>query len=417
MIHAKTNATRSRSLLPLAAVGLAGLALAVASCAQANDSVDVTPDASTVPESGSPLVDVDADAALDASCDDASDGSCTTRELTCAEADFCAVPTNTDARFALLSVWGSSANDVWAVGSGGTIAHWDGAAWARIPFKGKDTLRAVGGSSATDVWIVSAPNLIAHVDGFHGDATKLEIQPPRDEGDPTNWLGSTLTYIWNIGPGEFFVGGPTTRGYPQNSLWRHYGTPTNPLDATSNWDVASTYCISGQVCPDSNGIWGTSANDLWVIGQKGGVRHSNGAVGNGGGANQWTLLKNTFTADNLLGIWGSSNSDIWIVGEGGTIRHWSNDASREWEIVPSPTTETLRAVWGSGPRDVWATGDNGTIIHWDGDSWRPATATFPVGPKPRLYRIWGSGPNDVWIVGEATALHFTGPKAPKGGTQ
>jgi len=64
------------------------------------------------------------------------------------------VPTGVDARYALFDVWGSSASDVWAVGSGDTVIHWDGSAWKNLPSGRKDTMRAVGGRTANDVFIV-----------------------------------------------------------------------------------------------------------------------------------------------------------------------------------------------------------------------------------------------------------------------
>jgi hypothetical protein len=114
-------------------------------------------------------------------------------------------------------------------------------------------------------------------------------------------------------------------------------------------------------------------------------------------------------AVDLHAIWGTGANDVWAVGDKGTIRHIANANAVRWDIVPSPTSELLRAVWGSGPNDVWAVGDNGAIIHWDGKEWKPSVAAFQVNKKkPDLHGVWGSGPNDVWIVGDGVALHHTG---------
>jgi len=107
-------------------------------------------------------------------------------------------------------------------------------------------------------------------------------------------------------------------------------------------------------------------------------------------------------------VWGSSASDVWAVGDKGTIRHIAA-GDTQWEIVTSPTKEPLHGLWGSSPNDVWAVGDSGTILHWDGATWSPSVAALPVNKKkPHLYGIWGSGPDDVWIVGDGIALHHTG---------
>jgi hypothetical protein len=40
---------------------------------------------------------------------------------------------NSGATEDLHAVWGFSATDVYAVGAGGTILHYDGAVWSRVP--------------------------------------------------------------------------------------------------------------------------------------------------------------------------------------------------------------------------------------------------------------------------------------------
>ena len=54
------------------------------------------------------------------------------------------------------SLWGAAPDDVWAVGDGGAISHWDGAAWTQVPvgkFPYYPFLNKVHGSSADDVWV------------------------------------------------------------------------------------------------------------------------------------------------------------------------------------------------------------------------------------------------------------------------
>ncbi|MBK6535930.1 MAG: hypothetical protein IPF99_42285 [Deltaproteobacteria bacterium] len=62
----------------------------------------------------------------------------------------------------LYGVWGAAPNDVWAVGEGGTILHWDGARWSSIPSNTTATLRSVWGASAGDVWAVGDNGTAVH---------------------------------------------------------------------------------------------------------------------------------------------------------------------------------------------------------------------------------------------------------------
>ena len=59
----------------------------------------------------------------------------------------------------LAAVWGPSPDDLWAVGSAGAIAHFDGESWRQVAHQkiGSPYLRlfvAVHGTSSTDVWAV-----------------------------------------------------------------------------------------------------------------------------------------------------------------------------------------------------------------------------------------------------------------------
>jgi hypothetical protein len=393
-----TTSVQTTSLL----AGVVLVTCAVASCAESDPTTTAAPDSGASPL---PALDAGSEATPDDDCLDAGDGGCAPRALTCAEADFCTVPTGIDARHTLLDVWGSSERDVWTVGSGGTILHWDGVTWARVPFAGNDTFHGVGGSGVSDVWVVSSLNLVLQSPGFASIAG-FALRPPLDPTDAMNRSGASLSKVWSPGPGTIFVGGPptTNRTGRTDSLWRfRYSVPDGQA-----WEPVSTFCRVSP-CAGVEGIWGTSADDVWVIGEKGGVRRSKGPVGIGG-AEEWSTMDTTLTSADLHGIWGSSASDVWIVGDRGTIRHWSNNDSQTWEIVPSNTTEDLRAVWGTGPSDVWVVGDAGTILRWDGTSWRTQTTTIPAGAKPRFSGVWSSGPNDVWVVGEAGALHFGGAR-------
>ncbi len=115
---------------------------------------------------------------------------------------------------------------------------------------------------------------------------------------------------------------------------------------------------------------------------------------------------------NLRGIWGSSDQDIFMVGKSDAIPHFNGDA---WSAMPggrhNSQTETLYAAWGSESaslvgkaNDVFAVGDNFTIYHYNGFNWTEQQR-FP-GSFP-LYGIWGSASidqngmaNDVYTVGE-----------------
>lgn len=392
-----------------AAVGAGGLALAAlvpwfASCAttQEDASAPVPVEASPLP-TGDAGVEADADAPPEAGCD-ASDRACVTHVVTCAEASWCPSPAGVSSLYALTSVWGSSKNDVWAVGSGGTIVHYDGTAWTPTPTGIKNTFYAVVGSSATDVWAVSASDVMLHSTGFTGGTTTwtpFSAAPTKYDARPVYAAWATAAGDLQVGGSSFYFFSPDGSSGPVNQFTR-----AKLPDGGVAWNA-----VKGQ--GTVRGIWGSSDDDVWILDdnsqsvgwQLGLTLH--GTRGDGGDL-VWRSVDSQSSV-LLSAVWGSSASDVWAVGDKGTIRHLAKDATH-WDPVDSTVTERLHGIWGSAADDVWAVGDSGTILHYDGARWSSSLAAFPIGKKPNLYGVWGSARADVWIVGDGIALHFLGEK-------
>jgi hypothetical protein len=65
----------------------------------------------------------------------------------------------------LYGVWGSSGSDVFAVGGGGTILHYNGFIWSSMASGTTNGLRDVWGSSESDVFAVGEGGTILHYGG------------------------------------------------------------------------------------------------------------------------------------------------------------------------------------------------------------------------------------------------------------
>jgi hypothetical protein len=413
---AKGRIFRGReTLLAMTALGLAVLVPVFVSCADAGETTsneDASAEGSTLDRPDSGL-----DASADAGCDPV-DPNCTAKEVPCEQASWCPVTTSTvDARTALTAVWGSSKNDVWAVGGAGSIVHWDGLAWIGTPSGTTQTLRGVWGSGPNDVWIVSTPTVILHGGGFENGAATFARAVEIERWN--TYFPSLTLAVWGPGTGDVWLGGE-----PIPLDWDHFenGWRKTVADGGTSWEgmpiAPSTQ--SGSI----RSFWGSRSGEVWAVGGDdreirdtdgtmkivsfGRTFHAQSTQPGDGGAPDWTEFDSQTTAI-LYGVWGSSADDVWAVGRRGTIRRWTTGATR-WAPVASPTSAHLRAVWGSGPNDVWAVGDYGTILHFDGTSWKSSSAALPIGVKPHLYGVWGSGPDDVWAVGERGILHFSGPK-------
>ena len=344
-----------------------------------------------------------ADGGADAECSP-TDPMCAP-PVTCEEAEWCPEPAKVSGLHALTAIWGSSKDDVGASGSGGTVIHWDGAAWTQtlLPTESgvplRNTFHALWGSGPNDVWVASTTNLIFHTDGF-ANGTATWTQQPGVASTPV-----PLYAAWGSSADDLRFGGrPFYYSDPDVGLIVANQLVSRRAKGNVEWAPASGRAIV-------HGIWGSSPDDVWLIADnRASVAWQSALTLHGTrqkGELVWTEVDSRASAV-LRGIWGSSASDVWIVGDQGTIRRLGANGD-DWVAVESPTTETLHAVWGSSADDVWVVGESGTVFHWDGAAWTPSVAALAnAHTKPNLYGIWGSGPDDVWIVGEGLVLRYTG---------
>lgn len=388
-----------------------------ASCAENVNEAPLPDDASSaVPETSSPGSQLEA-GVPEAGCD-ASDPSCTTELVPCETVDWCLVPTGVSAADTLTALWGTSKSDVWAVGSGGTIIHYDGNGWKATPTELQNTFHAIWGSGPNDVWAASSTGVLLHGTGFvNGTASWTNVPTSVAVGAQV-----VVRAVWGSSPDDVRIGGSpfTTIINGRSRRGDQFVKLTLPDGGTGWRPLEGTPLVTS--------IWGASADDVWMAAdnsatnvttthERGLTFHGSpadgGADANAGDPLRWTPV-DAQSIHRLEAVWGTSANDVWAVGGKGTIRRITAGDER-WQKIESPTDETLRGVWGSAPNDIWIVGDDGTILHYDGAKVEASSAQLPLGPRPSFRAVWGSGANDVWIVGDNTALHYTGPKNGMGG--
>lgn len=138
-------------------------------------------------------------------------------------------------------------------------------------------------------------------------------------------------------------------------------------------------------------VWGTSASDLWVVGDYF-ILH-----GNSGVWSQAALPSGLPVGTSFKAVWGTASSDVWAVGTFGLILHFNGTS---WQEVTSPVTSTINSVWVSSPQSGWAVGDDGIFMQMTNATWANNLAQAPV---VNLSTIWGVSAADVWVVGSNTS--------------
>jgi hypothetical protein len=283
-------------------------------------------------------------------------------------------------------VWGSSASDVWVAGAAeidsggrGVILRWNGESWVDDAPDGWASFSAVGGAGPDDVWV----------------AGMRWLSPPdREDGllhrDPTGWsdpwsvgTDASVGALWAVAADDVWAAGCREVGGLVSRLpgiWRWDGSGWQQLSLPDGLDGT---CL--------HAIFATGPRDAWAVGSGSGE----GIILRWDGSG-WSVGHRT-ASPRLTGVWGSSADDIWVSGINGTLLHWDG---RGWTASTDTLPDFIEAIWGFSTNDVWigayTDGVGSTLNHWDGDIW----SAFVPDEMATPYAIWGASPHEVWAAGD-----------------
>lgn len=257
------------------------------------------------------------------------------------------------------AVWGSSRQELWALGSDAVVLHKRGAWWSEEELRltaGSD-LFALAGTSDHDVWVV----------GNDGALRGLGVR----------WDGAA----WKQFPIPTQVVLAAVFGLERDSyLAAARDGVVHQWDGTS-WKAGSVQ----QPKVDIAGIWGTGGADLWLTGA---------ALFKHNGGNTWikqTNVDGTYRA----AIWGASPTDFWIVGLGSASLHHLNGKPMPAALPAEAATALFSAVHGTGTTDAWTVSLAGAVYHFDGTAWTPT-----YSHKGSQYTaVWTPAPGEVYVTG------------------
>jgi hypothetical protein len=268
----------------------------------------------------------------------------------------------------LNGVWASGADDAWAVGSYGTILHWDGHAWWSVPAGATSHFSGVWGSAANDVWAVGSSGAIVRWDG----TAWARVPNPAAGRSLEGLLG-----VWGSGPSDVWA-----VGYDDGIL---------------HWDGGAWTLVAippGSAPGGLHAVWGSGPGDVWAVGNAT-ILHWNGSA--------WSLAATASSDAFLYGVWGSAADDVWAVGRdsfGGWTGHWDGVA---WLRTGAGQNLSFNGVTGSRTNDAWKVGGDpygsAVIDHWNGAAW-----TGSRWPGLPLLGVWSTSSSDVWAVGTRGAI-------------
>ncbi len=316
------------------------------------------------------------------------------------------VPSPTSA--ALFGIHGSGPTDIWAVGGGGgTTLHYDGSTWTAVPNPSMQALRAVWSVAPTSAWAVGALGTVLR---YEGSAWK-------DVSNPTM---RTLYGVWAASADDVFVAGDLGAGRWRAGAWDPTLTtpPINPAPMSPPADLRGVWGSSandvyfvgpGGALLHYNGggfdsinvltsatltaIGGKSADDLWALGANGTVLHRSGVAAGAGAGMGWRTTE-SYTGSGLSAVWAASREFAWVSGNDGALQRW--DGTRFYNVPQRETTAGLLSIHAAeNGSSVWAVGDRGTLLRWNGVAWEPT----PIDSVEAVRDVWSDGPERAWAVG------------------
>lgn len=234
----------------------------------------------------------------------------------------------------LYSIWGSGENDIWAVGDQGTMLHYDGSAWSTVQSGINSRLRGICGTSPSDVWAVGEKGVAIH---YNGKAWSLPANTGTDKSLNAVWCGAPDN-VWLAGDG---------------GLVMHFdGTG---FITSHDYDATKLRLLS---------IWGDGNGVTYAVGESGTVFTLDESV-----SPLWSLerLNNSSLVDihKVFGVPAGrpgvcdQPAAVWLAGDSGFLRRLNQ---HKWSVMTYDDYTDLRGIWANSPCSAWFVGASGTLL-------------------------------------------------------
>ncbi len=300
----------------------------------------------------------------------------------------------------LYGVWGLGPQQVWAVGSQGTILHYDGRGWFPQESNAQSDLLAIWGPAADDLYAVGEHTTIRHYDGQSWTAQQVDLPPG---------VGMRLSQVWGAAGDDVYAAFSSGNVDHQGHILHYDGSEWTSLPtAAAHWmgavwgfDAANVFATgsadearrfdgaawSGEPFGDFyalHDLWGSGPQDLYAVGSNGAMLQR--------GADGWSAL-DSGTGVALQAISGAAGMAVATGWHGVIVRR--PDAQAAWSPDSTGFTESLNDLWLAGPNEVFACGYGGRVFHYDGQQWQEQ----PTPTGATLLGLGGCGPDEVYAVG------------------
>ncbi|HEY3500431.1 MAG TPA: hypothetical protein VGK73_37320 [Polyangiaceae bacterium] len=291
---------------------------------------------------------------------------------------------------ALISVWGTAEDDVWAVGAdagdGPLVLHWDGATWTTLATGVRADLYWVHGFAGGPVFAGGTNGTIV----VYEDGVFSQMSTPGT---------ATVFGIWGTSPAALWAVGGTEGGSSGAFAWRRDGNAWVEAEGFPE-ELTSSKALWK--------VWGKDETDVWLVGTAGTALHYDGRVFEednvGGGESLFTVHH---AGDRFAAVGGSATGILF------------ENAGAGWEPIELSGVPLLVGVCLDEAGGGYAVGNFGTFVERKSGRWLEAK-----GPPTTetLHAVWADPRGGLWTVGGQVqarpfvrgALAYRGKRVPKG---
>jgi photosystem II stability/assembly factor-like uncharacterized protein len=222
----------------------------------------------------------------------------------------------------LRSVSGFREDDIYCVGDGGVIVHWNGHRWSRIDSLTNQDLLAVHFGSRGIGWAVgTGGTTLRHEDG------KWSLVPTPSK--------TTLRGVW-AGPGD--------------SAWA-----VGDCGTILKWDGKHWLPEPSTVDSELQAIQGDNENQVWAVGKHGTIIFRKSGIWR-----RFPAVPNLFAA--LRSVCTSPGGEVWVGGDNGLLWYKSGPGDSAFEPQNSSTASPIVGLARQNARRLLAVGTAGTLL-------------------------------------------------------
>ena len=286
---------------------------------------------------------------------------------------------------ALHAIWGSGAYIV-AVGTNALTVEFDGKTWdARAKTSGAH-LYGVWGSSPDDVAAVGLYSFGGKPAAFFKDAGGWIVGGPFPPDMPI------LTGVWGIGTQKYFTA-LDGRIYQDDPV----KFPSKPYNLAA---ITGGCPVGNPTSPQLNGIDGTGLDNIFVVGDERLQVHRDG--------NDWSIfcaLIPDVHFSSVTAIPGST--DFYVGANFHGLYRWLGRSEPMIQIFEDrgfagADKAYLHGMWSANPALVVAVGSGGKVLLYDGGP--DGAREIPSPTTDDLYDVWGLNERTLYVVGKGSRI-------------